>query len=322
MTAVAAKQPELAPQYNEEDLKADVRRLQDEGVSLKAMSKEAGIPYGSFTNWVGGTYGADTQKIAGQVSNWLASREERAELVSSLPTAPSFVNTPTAQRIHTLHTYAQSVPDIVVIGAGPGTGKTTAAEEFQRTHPNVFIITCHPGVKSAYNLLAEIAIITEVTERLTSRMHRAIGMKLKGRKALLIVDEVQHLSLDALELLRSLHDIWGIGIALQGPPSIYTKIEGKGRDGHLAQLFSRIGGRMTLARPKPEDVSVLAAAWGIMDPKVMRLAQKIAGRPGALRVLTKTLNMASLVASSEGQHALSEAAITTAFHQLGDSLVA
>ena len=54
----------------------------------------------------------------------------------------------------------------------------------------------------------------------------------------------------------------------------------------------------------------------------MRLVQKIAARPGALRVLTKTLKLASIVAAGDGGDALSEASITKAFNQLGDALVA
>jgi DNA transposition AAA+ family ATPase len=309
------------PKYNEEDLKKACRVLQDEGLTFVAQAKEAGIAYGSFTNWIAGTYAADTTRIMGQVSQWLAARVERAAVVASIPTAPPYVDTPTARRITSLFTFAQSSPDIVVVAAGPGVGKTTAATEYQRTGANVFLVTARTSLKGAHNILLEIAIVLGVEERLGSRLNRAIGTKLKGRRALIIVDEAQHLSPEALDEVRSLHDLWDCGIALIGAPSVYTKIEGKSRDGNLAQLFSRIGMRMTQARPRPEDVTALAGAWGIVDPKVMRLVQKIAARPGALRVLTKTLKLASIVAAGDGGNALSEEAITKAFNQLGDALV-
>ena len=294
--------------------------LKEEGITYAAQAKEAGIPNGSFTNWLGGTYGGNTQRIAGQVSQWLAARTERAAMVASIPTAPSYVDTPTARRITSLLTFAQSSPDIIIAAAGPGVGKTTAIDEYQRTHPNVYVLTARKSLSSAFNLLGELAIITDVSERLTSRINRAIGTKLKGRRALIIVDEAQHLTADAMDELRTFHDLWNCGLALIGAPAVYTRIEGKGRDGNLAQLFSRVGMRMTQARPRPEDVTALASAWGIMDPKVMRLVQKIAARPGALRVLTKTLKLAAIVAAGEGSNALSEEAITKAFNQLGDTL--
>lgn len=322
MSALPEKNEASAPKYNEEDLRAAVHALVADGMNLTAQAKEAGIAYGSFTNWAGGTYGGDNQRIAGQVSQWLAARVERAAIASVMPSAPAYVDTPTARRITALFTFAQSSPDIVVSAAGPGVGKTTAAEEYQRTHPNVFLVTATKTRRSAHNLFAELAVIMDVTERMSARLNRAIGTKLRGRKALIIVDEAQHLSVDALEEIRSLYDLYGCGIALIGSPAVFARIEGKGRDGDLAQLFSRVGMRMTQARPRAEDVTALATAWGIIEPKVMRLLQKIAMRPGALRVMTKTLTLASIVAAGEGEDALSEASITKAFNQLGDSLVA
>jgi hypothetical protein len=308
--------------YNEDDLRASVMALHAEGMTFAAMAKEAGIAPGSFTNWKGGTYDAPTHRIAGQVSQWLASRAERAATVATIAAAPKYIETTTARQVTSLLTFAQSAPDVVVISCGPGVGKTTASEEYQRTHPNVYLITGCPSLSSAHNMLAELAMVLGVEEKLTSKLSRAIGMKLKGRQALIIVDEAQHLTTNALEELRRFYDLWNCGLALVGPPSVFTRIEGKGRDGNLAQLFSRVGMRMKQARPRPEDVTLLASAWGIIDPKVMRLVQKIAMRPGALRVLTKTLKLASIVAAGDGSDALSEASITKAFNQLGDALVA
>lgn len=300
---------EPAPQYDEENLRAEVRRLRDEeGLTLTAQAKEAGIKYGSLTNWVGGTYSGNTQRIAGQVSQWLAARSEQAQAIARVHVAPSFVETPTALNIIAHVTYAHAAADMTLVVGVPGVGKTKALEQYSRTHPSVFMLTARDSVKSTGALLDELAAATGVTERQSNRLNRAIGTTLKDRKALIILDEAQEATLEALNEFRSFCDLWNCGVVLAGDTRLFTKIKGKGA-GELAQLSSRIWAPIKLPRPRPEDVSMLAAAWGILDPKAMRLAQKIGTREGGLRELTKVLRLASL----DGE--LTETTIAQAYQQ-------
>lgn len=321
MTAVTTIEIPL----DQDTLREKCRILKDEGLSFTAQAKECGIAYGSFTNWLGGTYGGPTDKIAEKVSNWLDARTERAAAVSALPTAPSYVATPTSTAIMTLFTFAQSSPDIVVVAAGAGVGKTTTAQEYKRTRPNVYVITMRPTTSGTHTMLAEIAEVMAIEERSANKLSRAIGRKVQGSNALLIIDEAQHLQSSALDELRSLYDAWGVGIALVGNQTVYTRLEGQGRQSSLAQLFSRVGMRLTQAKPRTEDVATLVAAWGIRDPKMLKTLQSIASKPGALRGVTKTLRLATMVASGDGQDgaatALTDAHLRGSWKQLGDTLV-
>lgn len=311
------------PTYDEEQLRAECRRLQedeDNSISFAAQAREAGIKYGTFTNWLGGTYGSDTQKIASQVSQWLAARLERKAATDRVRTAPDFVEIPTARDIIAQLTYVQAAPDIMVVIGVPGIGKTKAAEQYQKTHPNVVMVTARDTMSSAFALLEELARLLNVEERRATRLNNTIGLKLKGRKSLIIVDEAQHLTPGALDELRTFHDLWECGIAMIGDMRLHTRIHGKGRDGSLAQLSSRVGMRIKQLRPRNEDIAMLAAAWGILDPKVMRLVQKIGLRDGGLRILTKTLKLASISAAGGGDDPMSEAAISAAFAQLEHSV--
>lgn len=304
------------PEYDEDGLRREVEILQQNGMSLAAMAREAGIKYGSFTNWFGSTYGGNTQKIAGQVSQWLAARLEQAEMVARVRVAPDFVETPTAQNIIAHVTYAHAAPDITMIAGVPGVGKTRALEEYTRTHPNVFMITARESVKSTSALLDELAFAVDVTERRGNRLNRAIGTALKDRKALIIVDEAQEATVEALDEIRTFCDLWNCGIVFAGDTRLFAKINGKGREGPMAQLSSRIWAPIKLPRPRPDDVSAIAAAWGILDPKIMKLVQKIGTREGGLRELTKVLKLASLDAANDGgDGTLTEAVIARAYQQ-------
>ena len=307
---------EPASEYNEETLRAEVKRLQEkEKVPYTVQAKEAGIAYGSLTNWVNGTYEGNTQRINGQVSRWLASRSEQAQAVARVRVAPSFVETPTALNIIAHVTYAHAAADITMVVGVPGVGKTKTLEEYSRKHPNVFMITVRESMKSTGAVLDELAFATGITERQSNRLNRAIGISLKDRKALIIVDEAQNATVEALDELRTFCDLWNCGVVLAGDTRLFTKIVGKGRDGALAQLSSRIWAPIKLPRPRPDDVAAIASAWGILDPKIMKLVQKIGTREGGLRELTKVLKLASLDVANHGDGTLTEAAIASAYRQ-------
>ncbi len=307
-----------------EQLRAECRRLKDqESIAFTAQARDCGVAYGSFTNWLGATYAGNNEAIAEKVTHWLASRTERAAAVATLPTAPTFVATPTSTAIMTLFTFAQSSPDIVVVATSAGVGKSTTAEEYKRTRPNVHLITMRPSTSGTHTMLAEIAEVMGIEERTVNKLARAIGRRVHGSNALLIIDEAQHLAPAALDELRSIHDAWGVGIALVGNQTVYSRLEGEGRKSSLAQLFSRVGMRLTQARPRVEDVTALVAAWGIDDPSMTRTLQAIASKPGALRAVSKTLRLATMVAKGSegpGGSVLTDAHIRAAWKQLGDTL--
>ncbi len=65
-------------------------------------------------------------------------------------------------------------------------------------------------------------------------------------------------------------------------------------------MHSRIGKKLLIREPYPEDVDVLLGAWGITDPEIRRLCHAIAHRPGALRQVDKVLRLASTLGGQDG----------------------
>ena len=82
---------------------------------------------------------------------------------------------------------------------------------------------------------------------------RMIVQRLQGTKGLLIIDEAQHLSLLALESLRSIHDATACGLVLMGNESVYANLSGR-RSAEFAQLFSRVGMVLKLENPLPRTL--------------------------------------------------------------------
>ena len=132
-----------------------------------------------------------------------------------------------------------------------------------------------------------------------ARMQREIIRRISDTGGLLIVDEAQHLSVQALDSLRSLHDATGIGLALSGNEAIYASMTGGNRAPYLDRLFSRIGKRVKLARATKHDVMALAVSMGVSieDKKALDFLVEIGNKAGALRSVVKVLRLAAMMAA-------------------------
>lgn len=297
----------------QDKLRADVRAIMArEGLKQTDVARGTDIPYGTLTAWLAGTYTGQTIDKAQKVAKWLASRADRKRVEAVMPDAPAFQEMPSALKMLTLLQFCQHAPDVGIIAGGAGIGKTTAALEFQRRSPNVFIVTAEPVMRSPRNFLGELSQILGLGEGVAIRQSRAIAQRLKGASALIIVDEAQHLSTATLNQARAIHDRAQCGLVFVGNETVYSRM-GDGR-AEFAQLFSRVGMRVTQQRPKDEDVAALMAAWKLdIDPKLPRA---IARKPGALRGLTKCVRLAHVIAAGQGVP-VGDAHLRAAFDQIG-----
>jgi DNA transposition AAA+ family ATPase len=287
-------------------LRQRVRDIQaGERLNQKQLATESGIAYGTFTNWLGGTYEGDLDKLGARVLTWLESRPKRSRVQASMPDAPGFTETPSAELFMTTLEHAQYMPDMVLVIGAPGLGKTMAATRYQSRNPNVWMVTAEPCGGSARSLLELIAgSMGFATAGVSApRLSSEIARKVRGSKALLVIDEAQHLLPMALDQLRTLHDAAGCGVGLVGNETIVARISGGGRT-HFAQLTSRVGMRIQRLRPMPADVGTLLDAWGVEDREQRGTLNAIAQKPGTLRLMTKALRLAHKLASADGSELL------------------
>lgn len=299
-------------------LRAEIDALvaADRSVNLTTLAKEFGIPYGTFTSWKGGSYAGDNARVAASVAKGLEARRDRARTSAVLPAAPGFQPTPTAQAILSILQFCHHAPDVGVIAGGAGIGKTTTLEEYKRRTPHVHMATAEPVTRAAHSILAELADAIGVVEKSPARLSKAIVQRLAGVGALVVIDEAQHLITEALDQLRTIADKAKCGLVICGNETVYARLAGEGRKAQFAQLFSRVGMRHTQARPLDGDVAALVSAWKIEGAGAIGLLRTIAGKPGALRGMTKALRLAHVVAAGEGE-ALAERHIRAAWAQLG-----
>lgn len=283
------------------DLRERLRAISEDDQSYpqSRMAKEAGISATALSQWLSGTYPGDNGKVAAKIATWLRSYDERLA-TGGLPEGPAWVATPSAEKVLAGLRYAQLANDVVVIYGGAGLGKSKAIERYRQTSPNVFAVELTPAHSGVLGCLEEIAIQIGLRDytRQAAFLHRVICARVRNTRGILVIDEAQHMGVQALDQVRAIHDATHIGLALVGNERVYTQMAGSNRAAYLDRLYSRIGKRIHLKRASDKDADALIKAWGIDDAKCRQRIRDIAAKPGALRVLTKTLRLAATYAQA------------------------
>ncbi len=302
--AIETRGPRLAIQMEEAEIE-EMRRacraiMSDASLSGTQLAQQLGMKQATFSLWLAGKYTGRNDVQGAAVKAGLQLRAERDAVRAIAPEAPGFTNTPSSREFLEIFSHAQHLPDFGVITGAAGIGKTSAACHYARTTAGVWKITASPSVIGPRALLDEFARAMEIRERLAlHKLHHAIVQKLRGTNALLIVDEAQHLQPQALDELRGLHDQPGVGVVLLGNEVVLGKIDGGMRKPEYAQLYSRVGRRLTRKAVRAGDAEALLNAAEIDADDVRNMLTAIARRPGALRGMVKTLRLAQIVAAKE-----------------------
>lgn len=272
----------------------------DKTLSQSTLARQAGLSASAISRWLKGEYEGDNLAVETKLQNWMDSRAAQQAADSALPAAPDWVDTPTARAIEGALRYAQLAGDMAVVYGSAGVGKTRTIRQYQRRAPNVWHATMTPASAGTVPALEEIAHAIGLRDISggAARLHRLICDRLRETAGLLVIDEAQHLSVAALDQVRSIHDKSEIGVALVGNESVYARMTGGNRAAYLDRLYSRIGKKLRLRGATQGDIDALVDAWGIGDTPCRREMHQIASKPGALRVLTKVLRLASLYAQA------------------------
>lgn len=298
------------------EMRRAVEAALSDGLTQTALAKQAGLSAPVLSQWLKDAYRGDNASVQAKLCAWLASRRADAAVVQD--SGPRWVDTPTSQAIGRALTFARAKPAIAAVYGGAGVGKTTAMRRYAQTFPNVWIVTASPAVSSMASMLREIGAALELhgSGWQNRALSRDLKRRLTGTQGLLVIDEAQHLSVQALEEIRAIHDAAQIGLVLSGNESVYSRLSGGSRRADFAQLFSRVGRKLKIGMPSTDDVNAILSAWGVSGAKEREYAHQIASMPGGLRGLVNTLDEAALAAQGMGQ-ALDVRMLRMAWSELG-----
>lgn len=289
-------------QYIEEQLDWLKEYRVQMSASFSELATWTGIPHGTLSNLLGKGYGGNRKKYADIIAAYRQTVTAQADVALDLPEKPDYFETPTSLAITQYLQWAQR-GRLVLIVTGAGLGKTKTAQRFVDTNHASFMATMTASTSGIMPMQQRMLRALGEKQAIGSPAHLSelICDKVRDRKhATLIIDEAQHLSIKALEEIRSWHDETGVGIALMGNEKVQQSIYGIARAADFAQIFSRIGLKLTRPRSVEGDAEALAAAWGITDKAMVAFVAEMASKPGALRGATFAIEVAHMLAVAQG----------------------
>jgi DNA transposition AAA+ family ATPase len=305
LTGVLEQQGEMTPEdrFIEEQIEWLKAHRADTGASFTEIANWTGIAHGTVSNLLGVKgYAGNRKKYADMIAAYRQTLASQSELVADLPEKPGYFETPTSAAITRYLQWAQR-GRLVLIVTGAGLGKTETAQKFRRDNHNSFMATMTASTSGIMPMQQRVLRSLGEKQAIGSPAHLSemICDKVRDlRHAVIMIDEAQHLSIKALEEIRSWHDETGVGIALMGNERVQQSIYGVSRAADFAQIFSRIGLNLTRPRAVDGDAEALAAAWGITDEKMIAAVREMVSKPGALRGATFALEVAHLMAVTQG----------------------
>jgi len=278
------------------------RELFEPPMPWSQLSKESGIPAGTLQPFCAATYQGRNDNVARKVFMFRQSVESQSMRQSKLPVNPGYFDTRTSLRMMELLEIAHS-GRITVIGTGPGTGKTMTIEEYSERAGPVWKATMKPSANTLHSMIREVqkALGIEPRRLSTADASALVVTRMNGRRGLLVIDEANWLSLEAIEELRNWHDMTGVGICMLGNEELVQSIKtGRKRD-QLARLLSRIANMHEQRIPLDEDVTAFCDAWGIEQPDIRRYLLTIATTPdsGGLRECKQLVEAGSMLAAAD-----------------------
>lgn len=297
--------PEQSPPVREDELVAWRKAVEEvreialaHSMTKVQVSAAADIPEGTFGGWYSGKYGRTTHNITERVQRWLNSRNEALELDGRILKGPGYIATPTAMRIMSGLKFAHQASEFAVMTLAAGLGKTMTCRHYQKHTPNVYMATMRPQTATVHGMLTEMCRVFDVAQNNPAKLDTAIGEKLRQKQArcCLIVDEAQNLQDRAVDQLRYLLDEYQLGIVLIGNEEVYKRFAGSADGPSFGQINRRVGYRIKQMAPHRGDITAVLDGWEVKDADCRKLLAAIGMKAGALGQITKTLQLASMMA--------------------------
>jgi DNA transposition AAA+ family ATPase len=260
----------------------------------------SGQPAEAWESGYAGVYaGPESKRVFAALDAWLS------ENATPIGDDAGYAVTPTFQHLQNLLSHAHQGRTLLAITGTWGVGKTQAGMFYAATHarsyrePGAVRIQFNPTDNKPAAALARIrdALATTGGAYRNGALMNSIGDALKPGD-FLILDECQRLG-DALDIVCSLHDDYGIGIAMIGNPDLSGKLWGKRPA--FGALASRTN-RFDIPHATANDVDAWLAWHGLptgltgtQRAGLIKACIEIATRPtqnGGLRALAHVFDTA------------------------------
>lgn len=217
-----------------------IKQLQySENLSAAAVCKKIGISDSSYSAIKSGTYNGDVDKQMKKVIEYFVTKQAAAEIY----VGTDYKEMSISSNVYKIIRNCQLQGGLAIACGDAGIGKTQACRQYYREHgTNCIYITVNPCIKSSKSVLELIGSKLNVSSGSVSRLWLEISSKLSDGMVI-IVDEAQHLTRNAIDTLRSLCDCFDekgqtLGICFVGNETTVSRLGGK-QKAEFAQIRNR-----------------------------------------------------------------------------------
>lgn len=212
--------------------------MEQSGKTQKQISKETGLSTALISQFLSNTYTGDNAEAAKTINQYLTVAKDRLNVVKT----DNFV-----EGLHNTHEvmfacyFAHKNNEIALVSGDAGAGKTTALKHYAANNTGVIMVTANACTTTATAILT--LICKQIERTIPGRRAALMQMlveQLNGTNRLIIVDEADHLSFDALQAVRNLNDLAGVGIVFSGNDKIYRQMFSPQRGYEFDQIRTRI----------------------------------------------------------------------------------
>jgi len=212
--------------------------MTESGKSQGQVAKETGLSTSVISQFLKGIYTGDNQKIAQTIKQYLAVGMERLQSKQAVNFYSDLVNT---QQVLFAVRYAHTNCKMSLVSGDSGAGKTTALKHYADNNTGVIFVTANECSDTPMSILSLICDqLGKESPKRRNALMKLLVSQLTGTNWLIIIDEADHLSLDALQAIRNLNDQAKVGIVLSGNDKIYRQMLTSRRGYEFDQLRTRI----------------------------------------------------------------------------------
>ena len=213
--------------------------MKQASISLKQIADECGLSTTVISQFLNGTYTGNNSNVADIVTKYLVMARKRLLYKETTHFYPKLENT---KKVLGAVEYAHKSSDMILIRGESGAGKTTALKYYAEQNPGVHYLTANAAIRSASAILRKIAeLIGKTVSKSTSQaLMELLIPYFYNTHRLIIIDEADHLTLNALQAIRNLNDEAGVGIVLAGNDKLYRQMLDGTRNYEFDQIRTRI----------------------------------------------------------------------------------
>lgn len=232
-TPAAAKGSAYTPRDHE--LIATITKWLHEHEKSRAwLAKKASIPGGTLSQILTGKYVSSPTRQLTTALSVIQVEDERLK-----DGTPGYIKGSVHKLMQVVYDRTRRHQNFGVVSAYVGVGKTRFAKEYRATHPQTLLVESSPRMTPGVMLSDLLTQLNAPARGGLDTKFREVVKILKGTNYLIVVDEAEKSSGEAMEYLRRIRDLAIVGIVLQGTEKLSGLI--RPQHGQFDQIRSRVG---------------------------------------------------------------------------------